>query len=773
MKASVGLPAQAPGIRSLSRDIPIKFLVVAGFLLAGLLPVIVVSLLSLSSGKEALRDRALQQLESVRSLKRAQLDRFFLQRQRDAATLASDPYVREALTATCGAFRDLGGAAAGQLKGLNHRRFQAPPAYIQVHDRYLPYLQGFVDRHDYYDLFLLDGGAGEICYTVEKESDFGVRVAQWPTSLRDVWQEVVAGAPFALSDTKLYAPSANAAAQFVAAPVRDPAGRLLGVVALQIGLEGIDEILGDRAGMGTTGESYLVGPDLRMRSDASLDPKGHSVTASFTNPVAQSGMDTQPVRRALDGETGTMVAPNYRQKPALAAFAPLGVGKVTWALVAQIEDAEIEAQIDAAFNRQILLVLGLSILLVLVLGLLVSAFIILAIRQVTREVGRLSGQVLEGDLSTQGNPSELGTDFRDVVHSLNGLLGSFVVHLDLLPAPLVLVDSQGRLRFANLAMCQLLGAPRAQLLGRQYPELCATPQPAVLQALATGTVIHQDTIWEVAGQQRNYFSTAAPFTHLDGPPLGAMEVLVDQTDARRMEQENAALEEQISRIHRLDSLGTLASGIAHDFNNILGYLFAYADIAKGMLPPESPAQTPLASLAEGIQRASDLVQQILTFSRQARGQSQEVDLASVVQATLDIAKAALPAGLDLQCDLEAGCLVQADPGQLQQVVLNLFTNAWQATAKGGWVRVVVGAADQGWVRLVVADSGVGIPEDLHARIFEPFFSTKATGEGTGLGLSVVHGIVRRLGGQVTVRSAPCQGATFEVLLPAAEAHPRA
>lgn len=779
---------------ALIRDIPIRFFLVGGFLLAGVLPVVVTALLSLESGKEALRDRALQQLQSVLSLKKAQLQRFFLERTTDARTLASDPYVREAAVALCTAFQSQGGSRQGRFLGENGRRYRAPAPYREVHDKYEPFLRKYIDSHGYYDVFLMDAQANEICFTVEKESDFGVRVSQWPTSLREVSQAVSEGAAVALSDTKLYAPSANAAAQFVSAPIVDEQGSRVGIVALQVGLEGISRIVGERAGMGQTGDTYLVGADYRMRSDTYLDPTNHAVEVSLAGSVQENGITTEAVKEALAGNQGSLRARNYQGRMALTVYAPLAVGASTWALVAEIDDSEIEQEIGQALDRQVLLVLGLSVVAVVTLGLLFSAFIGRAIGRLTGDVETLGSRVLAGELTLKGDTQDVSTDFRGVVGQLNGVLESFVALLDFVPTPLVLVDRNCLVRFANNAFCHLAGRKREELLCQHYTDLCSqaglqrtteSPQPLgeadvpVCRALSSNAVSRAETVWKRpdASGPSHFLSTAAPLTGPDGAVVGAIEVLVDQTEAWEAARDKEALEEHVNRIHRLESLGTLAGGIAHDFNNILTYLFAYCDIARSMLPDQSPAAEPLGHLSDGVERASNLVQRILAFSRQAQAPAGIVDLSKVVHETLEIARPSMPKSVFLQETVEASCEVVADPSQLQQVVLNLFTNAWQAMPQGGTLTVsVLRAHEPGspmnggkkWVALRVSDTGVGIPPELHQRIFEPFYSGKAPGQGTGLGLSVVHGIVGRLGGRVELSSAPGEGSVFTVYLPAAE-----
>ncbi len=785
------------GKHSLVRDIPIRFLVVSGFLLAGLLPILAIALLALNAGTQALQGRAMQQLDSVASLKRAQIQRHFEQRFRDVRTLASNPFVKEASEQLCSAFHQAKGAGLQEFVGQNGGRFQAPKKYIEIHDKYVDYFKEFRRELRYYDVFILDKETGDVCFSVEKESDFATRVPDWDSPLADVWSAIRNGSRQALSDTRLYQPSFSAAAQFVAAPVLDKDGTVAAIVALQVGMDGIQEILADQAGMGTTGESYLVGPDYRMRSDSILQADTHSVAESFKHDFHPATMETQAVNMALDGQSGSVTAENYRGRVTLASFAPIHVGEVKWALVAEMEEEEIKGQIDSAFNSRILLVLGLSALAVLILGLVLSRHIVLAISRVTSEIANLGRRVHEGELCAKGSPQEQGADFRPTVLQINDLLDAFVTVLDMVPVPLVVVDPRTQIRFANKAMELLLGHPRQALAGRLWLEVCteaglktpASAEPdapleglAGLATLEGGGVQQRTSVWvDPKGATRHFTSTAAPLG--SGPGVaGAIEVLVEQTEIHQMAAQNADLLDRIHRIHRLDSLGTLSGGIAHDFNNILGYLFAFLDIAHRQLPDQSPAKETLDKIGDGIQRASDLVQQILAFSRQARNDSGACELTQVVRQTLALAKPSLSPSIQLVMELGDPVQVRGDAARIQQVVLNLFTNAWQAMPQGGVLFVSVtdasvsaapgpdsllpGLPAQGrWVQLSVSDTGTGIPDEMREHIFEPFFSGRPHGQGNGLGLAVVHGIVKGLGGAIEFESQVGKGTCFRVYLP--------
>lgn len=260
-------------------------------------------------------------------------------------------------------------------------------------------------------------------------------------------------------------------------------------------------------------------------------------------------------------------------------------------------------------------------------------------------------------------------------------------------------------------------------------------------------------------------------------------------ERHRAEKEARELEAQLRQVQKLEAVGQLAGGIAHDFNNILGAILGYAELAQDELAPESEARSHLAEILTAAERARDLVGQILAFSRKADRRSAPLDLARLVAEALRLVRATIPTTIAFETRLDGGsATVLGDPTQLHQVVVNLCTNAAHAMEdEGGTLSVSIGrrtlsaddvrkdpeTAPGDYVVLEVRDTGCGIPADIRERVFDPFFTTKAVNKGTGMGLSVVLGIVRGHGGTIEMESEEGRGTTVRVLLPQISAVPAA
>jgi CheY-like chemotaxis protein len=240
------------------------------------------------------------------------------------------------------------------------------------------------------------------------------------------------------------------------------------------------------------------------------------------------------------------------------------------------------------------------------------------------------------------------------------------------------------------------------------------------------------------------------------------------------------MESKLRQAHRLESMGTLAGGIAHDFNNILGAVLGYGEMALRDAPKGSRLARDLGNIMVAGERGRALVERVLAFSRSTMGERVPVHVEAVVREVLDLVLAKLPPSVTLRPSLHAArAAVLGDATQVHQVVSNLASNAIQAMPAGGTLRVelatarieaprtaTIGARVPGeYVVLTVADSGGGIAPEIIDRIFDPFFTTKEVGTGTGLGLSLVHGIVTELGGAIDVASSPGIGSTFTIYLP--------
>jgi PAS domain S-box-containing protein len=258
--------------------------------------------------------------------------------------------------------------------------------------------------------------------------------------------------------------------------------------------------------------------------------------------------------------------------------------------------------------------------------------------------------------------------------------------------------------------------------------------------------------------------------HRELPGKGRVGLWTDVTALKRAEAERRALERQMYHAQRLEALGTLAGGVAHEINNALVPAIALTKLVAKVLPQASRERRNLDMVVTGAERSRDLVKQILAFSRKQDEESgeQSADMGVVVEEALRLMRATLPSSIRLEEAIAPVPLVSGDPSQLQQVLVNLMTNAAQAIgdAQGRIAVSLRPEADGAALRLSVADSGCGMNEQTLARIFEPFFTTKPVGEGTGLGLSVAHGIIKAHGGRIDVESTPGQGSRFDIVLPA-------
>jgi signal transduction histidine kinase/CheY-like chemotaxis protein len=289
-------------------------------------------------------------------------------------------------------------------------------------------------------------------------------------------------------------------------------------------------------------------------------------------------------------------------------------------------------------------------------------------------------------------------------------------------------------------------------------------------------------VQDLSGEWRWVLSRGRCSFDADGKPSRFVGSAVDITEQKQAQLDKEGLELQLRQSQKMEAVGTLAGGIAHDFNNVLGAILGYGELALEHAAGNRNLRRYLDNVMHAAVRAKLLVERILGFSRSSLGDQVLFNVQGVVSETLELLVASLPGDIRLDSRLEAGdAAVIGDTTYLHQVTMNLCTNALQAMARGGVLGVTLertelehprtllrGALAPGdYVRLEVSDTGAGIPADLLERIFDPFFTTKSVGEGTGLGLSMVHGIVADLGGAIDVHSAVGVGTRFEVFLPVA------
>ncbi len=343
-------------------------------------------------------------------------------------------------------------------------------------------------------------------------------------------------------------------------------------------------------------------------------------------------------------------------------------------------------------------------------------------------------------------------------------------------------DKAGQIMDANQAAAEMHGYTRDELIGLRITDLdteaTARRAPERIRRMLAGDWINAEA------EHRRKDGTVFPVEISAGcVTLGGRRFILafdrDTSQRRQAEEERRRLEAQLRQAQKMEAIGTLAGGIAHDFNNILGAISGYTELVLLGTDSNHDHAHHLTEVLNGCHRAKALINQILTFSRVSEQERRPVQVRLVAIEVLKLMRASLPTTIDLKAELDTDAMVMADPTQLHQMLMNLCTNAGQALARrGGWLKValrrvklsssgaVVGLGPGDYVSLEVSDNGPGIDPGVLDRIFDPFFTTKGPQEGTGLGLSVVHGIAHSLGGTITVDSRLKKGATFRVLLPA-------
>jgi acetyl-CoA synthetase len=341
---------------------------------------------------------------------------------------------------------------------------------------------------------------------------------------------------------------------------------------------------------------------------------------------------------------------------------------------------------------------------------------------------------------------------------------------------------------ANPAYFEMYGYSREEVIGKSLPPGLGPEHVDALHALVRRTLAGESCQLDMTASRRNgerFFIEVRTIPVRYRGATHAITVARDITVRMAAEAERARLEEQLRQAQKMEAIGHLAGGIAHDFNNILTGILGYLVLAAEQ--PEVTGNVKLQRYLDQAQasglRARDLIQQLLTFARGRRGERSAIALPALVAEANDLIRSAMPSTLQLQTSMDEVPNVVADRVQIEQVLLNLCINARDALNGVGTVDVAVRPfvtvdlvcascrqrIDGAFVELAVGDTGPGIPPNVLKRIFEPFYSTKAVGKGSGMGLAVVHGIVHEHGGHIIVDTVTGQGTAFRILLPPAEA----
>ena len=360
------------------------------------------------------------------------------------------------------------------------------------------------------------------------------------------------------------------------------------------------------------------------------------------------------------------------------------------------------------------------------------------------------------------------------------------------PTGIYRVDfNTGKLVSVNDVMCEYTGYTKEELLNMNALDFLTEESQKRfldrLDKLFNGKQIPRTAEYKARakdGHEFWIFLDARYEYDKNGKPKGATVVAHDITDRKQAEEEKLRLEDQLQQAQKMEAVGTLAGGIAHDFNNILSVIIGYTELILMNGNVDSEVKQNLKEIFNASKHARDMVKQILAFSRQSKNERKPIQVRHIVKEALKMLRASLPATIKIQQKIEKNTgVIEADPTQFHQVLMNLCTNAAHAMhEKDGVLEISLSNIDWDqnadarppelqpgpYLKLSVSDTGDGIHPEAQDQIFEPYFTTKEKGEGTGLGLAVVQGIIKSHNGAVTIESQVGQGSTFHVYLPIIE-----
>jgi len=352
-------------------------------------------------------------------------------------------------------------------------------------------------------------------------------------------------------------------------------------------------------------------------------------------------------------------------------------------------------------------------------------------------------------------------------------------------------DLDGNITFLNDALCIIFKTPQDKIIGANYQKFIKgkyykKTYIAYNSIYKTGEPVKELEL-EISihdGKKRFIATSAYLINDTEGEITGFRGIVRDITEKKHADAERQKLESQLQQSRKLESIGTLAGGIAHDFNNILVPILGYAEMILDKIPEDSEIHSKVIGIIKSAHRAKNLVQQILTFSRRTDKKKSPFNVLPVIKETLKLIRASIPSTIKIIQNMliENNEIIMGEPIQIHQIVVNLCTNAYHAMEDMGGTleinlsEVELDSADLQnknmkpgkYLKLVISDTGHGMTPEIVKRIFEPFFTTKRSEKGTGMGLSVVHGIINDLGGSINVYSEPEKGSSFHVCLPIVE-----
>ena len=354
-----------------------------------------------------------------------------------------------------------------------------------------------------------------------------------------------------------------------------------------------------------------------------------------------------------------------------------------------------------------------------------------------------------------------------------------------------LKDRDGVYLFCNSRFERFFGATEENIIGKTDYDFVDKKLADFFRehdklAMTKGSprINEEDVIYADDGHHEILETIKTPLYHRDGQLIGVLGIARDITERKQAEEQRKKLEDQLRQSHKMEAIGTIAGGIAHDFNNILGIIMGNAELAVDTIEESNPALSNFKEIKKACLRASDVVRQLLNFSRKTEQVKKIIDIHPIITESIKLLRSSIPTSIDIQLNLDNSVrTILADSTQIHQVLINLCTNAAHAMEKmGGILKIDLSEVELDrvaikqfqeiaaghYVQLTISDTGHGIDSAEKTKIFDPYFTTKAVGKGTGMGLAVVLGIIKNHNGVISVYSEPGRGSTFKVLFPVAQ-----
>ncbi len=766
---------------------PISLKIPTMIIVAGIIAVSITGLSSYFNGKKTVFLGAEAVLTAVVDDRLYGLSDWLESIESDLVMLAKSPLLDDALEAFTSGWQEIGSDQKTILQShylvkesdsLSEK--ESPDivsdslGYDLAHEKHHSHLRDFFHGREYYDIFLFDK-SGNLIYTILKEPDFATNV------ISGEWADSSAGDAFraardnpkegriSFSDFEAYAPNNGAPASFISTPLLDEQGHLQGVLAFKISIAKLDAIMQQRSGLGQSGETYLVGSDHLMRS-------GSRFGTDFT--ILETKVETEQVQHALNGGSGLMFGLDYRQVPVVAAYRPITHLGVTWAIIAEIDYAEVYASV-VSLRRDIILYSMFGIVFVAGFGFFVGKNISRSISEITNAMVQLA----QGDKSTsipgKMRQDEIGSIATAVQVFKDNAIRNKVHDAADIRSIITMTDAQGIVTFVNDNFVRISGYSREEIVGKTHAVVKSDAHPAKFYEKLWGEIANGHS-WHGVIQNKNRNGESYWVDTSIVPDKDAEGVITGYTSVRTdisaiVKAKNQARDAKAANQAKSEFLSMMSHELRTPMNAILGsaQLLKTTDLSEEQ-------DEHVKTMLDGGEILITVLNDVLDFSKIEAGKLDinpiDINVVDLVQQLDRLWRhEAEEAGLELVCSTheDVPAFINIDGTRLRQILYNLISNAIKFTEKGK-VGLTVSLVNQedGVARLQfeISDTGVGISEEAQSRLFKAFEqadgSTTRRFGGTGLGLAISRKLARLMGGDIHVKSVEGEGTSFLIELDA-------